>query len=608
MKMFAAFFSYYFFWIIFFIITRALFLFYHIHLTNELSFQTILKTFFYGFRMDASAAAYISVLPFLLYLIKSIIPDLRVRGVVRIYTIALIVIISFLTIADLELYTDWGFRLDATPLKYFSTPKEMITSISSSPWIVLLIIFAFLCFLFIFLFRYFNISPFRKRERPALLNLLIALFMTAFLFIPIRGGIQKIALNISDVYFSDQLFADHAGINLPWNIIYSLLNRNSETNPFEYFDNREAESVVSSLYNTGTKKITPALDTTRPNIIFIIMESFTAKWVSAVGGEVGVTPNLDSIAANGLLFKNIYAAGDRSEKGQVAVLSGYPNQAIRSIIRTPTKTRNLPSLAGVLESYGYTCSYTYGGELEFANIKSYLINVGFKHLVSKYDFPISERTTSWGVHDQFVFGRFLSDIQKEKQPFFSAIFSLSSHEPFDVPLKHFGGSDETDKFKNSVYYADSVLGDFIGKLKETPLWKNTLVVITADHGHPLPGNDPTDVPSKFHIPLVFTGGALTLKGVINKTGSQTDIVTTVLDQLHIPAEDFHWGKDLLDSSSRSFAFYDFNDGFGWITDKGYITFDNVSRRIIHQTPGYDTTQLKIPKSYMQVSYADYLKR
>jgi phosphoglycerol transferase MdoB-like AlkP superfamily enzyme len=262
-----------------------------------------------------------------------------------------------------------------------------------------------------------------------------------------------------------------------------------------------------------------------------------------------------------------------------------------------------------LEKIGYQSSYTYGGELEFANIKSYLINIGIDKSVDKYSFPISERTTSWGVHDQYVFDRFYEDIQKDKQPFFATMFTLSSHEPYDVPMKpKFAGKDETTLFKNSVCYTDSIIGSFIRRFKKDPLWKNTLIVFVADHGHPLPGHDSNDRPSKFHIPLIFSGGALKMKGKVNTIGSQTDIATTILDQLHLPANNFKWGKDLLDSSAKQFAFYSFNNGFGFVTPNGTETFDNISKKPIYKDPGFDTSQLKYGKAYMQFSYQDFLNR
>lgn len=610
MKKYQAYFFYFLYWILFFIGARTAFLLYHPDLTGTLTGLEIFKVFLYGMRMDSSFTAYICIFPFLLFLIKSIAVNFKIKKIIRIYTYVLVIIISFLIIADLELYNAWGFRMDATPLQYFKTPEEMGATISTAPVVLLAVIFIFIAGIFIFIYKkYFDSLSGFSNHRIAVLNVFISAFLLAFLFVPIRGGIQKIPINVSDAFFSEKVYADHAAINLPWNIMFSILNRHNPQNPFEYFPSKKSEELVDSLYATGPKKIPSILSVEKPNIIIIILESYTAKWLGCLGGVPGVTPNLDSIAKDGLLFTNIYAAGDRSEKGLVAILSGYPNQAVTSIIKTPTKTRKLPSINQSLEKIGYRSSYTYGGELEFANIKSYLINIKMDQLTDKYSFPVAERTTSWGVHDQYVFDRFYKNIQTKKQPFFATLFTLSSHEPYDVPMKtKFTENDRTTLFKNSVYYTDSVVGSFIRQFKKLPLWNNTLVIFVADHGHPLPGNDPNDRPSKFHIPLIFTGGALTLKGKINSIGSQTDIATTLLDQLHLPTNNFKWGKDLLDSSAKSFAFYSFNNGFGFVTPQGTETINNISKKPIFISPGFDTSQIKFGKAYMEYLYQDFLNR
>ena len=610
MKKYQAYFFYFLFWILFFIAAKIAFLLYHPNLTKTLTSSEIFKVFLYGMRMDASFTAYICIFPFLLFLIKSIAVNFRVKKIIRIYTYVLVIIISFLVIADLELYNAWGFRMDATPLQYFKTPEEMGATIFTAPVLLLTVIFIFIAGIFIFLYKkYFDAFAGYINQRVRILSVFLSAFLLAFLFVPIRGGIQKIPMNVSDAFFSEKIYADHAAINLPWNIMFSILNLHNPHNPFEYFPPKKSRELVYSLYATGPKKIPSILSVDKPNVIIIILESYTAKWLGCLGGVPHVTPNLDSIAANGLLFTNIYAAGDRSEKGQVAILSGYPNQAITSIIKTPTKTRKLPSINQSLEKIGYHSSFTYGGELEFANIKSYLINIKMDQLTDKYSFPVSERTTSWGVHDQYVFDHFFKNIQIKKQPFFATLFTISSHEPYDVPMKtKFIGNDRTTLFENSVYYTDSVVGSFIRQIKKLPLWDNTLIVFVADHGHPLPGNDPNDRPSKFHIPLIFTGGALTLKGRINTIGSQTDIATTLLDQLHVPTKNYEWGKDLLDSSAKSFAFYSFNNGFGFVTPKGTETIDNVSKKPIFISPGFDTSQIIFGKAYMEYSYQDFLNR
>ncbi len=559
--------------------------------------------------MDASFTAYICIFPFILLVLQNIFIKFKIRKILRVYTNVVIILISFITVADLELYNAWGYRMDATPLQYFKTPKEMATTVSTAPVFLLLILFLFISILFIWLFKqliekYVMVSLIRTSAS----KIFISLFLVIILFIPIRGGIQKIPLNQSDAYFSQNLFADHAAINLPWNVMFSLLNRNNNNNPFNYFPDEKAQNLVSQLYNSPSKKIPFIINTKKPNIIFIIMESFTAKLIGSLGGEKNITPNLDSIAASGILFTNIYAAGDRSEKGQVAVLSGYPNQAITSIIKTPTKTQKLPSVTQSLQKAGYFTSYTYGGELEFANIKSYLRNIGFNKLTGKYSFPVSERTTSWGVHDEYVLNEFFNDIKKMQQPFFATLFTLSSHEPYDVPFHKYKGSDETTMFENAAAYTDSCIGVFMNKLRKDSLWNNTLVVFVADHGHPLPGHDANDRPSKFHIPVIFAGGALNRKGIVTTIGSQTDIIKTVLDQLNLNTDNFKWSKDLLDSSAKQFAFYCFNNGFGFVTPQGIVTIDNVSRKIIYKKGNIDSAMINNGKAYMQSSYQDYLNR
>ncbi|MEP6926992.1 MAG: sulfatase-like hydrolase/transferase [Ginsengibacter sp.] len=559
--------------------------------------------------MDVSFTSYICIFPFLLFVIRNFAVKINVVKLISIYTFCLVVLLSFLATADFELYHAWGYRMDITPLQYLKSPKEMGTSVYASPLILLFAIFITLSIFFIWLYKYFRRYISIKSAKFSITGLVISVFLIIFLFIPIRGGIQKIPINQSNVYFSEKLFANHASLNLPWNLMSSVLNKNSDKNPFDYLPKDKATLLVNNLYNHGQPKIPSILSVKRPDIIFIIMESFTAKLVGCLGGEKGVTPNLDKIAADGLLFTNIYAAGDRSEKGQVAVLSGYPNQAITSIIKTPVKTESLPAITRSLENSGYHTSYTYGGELEFANIKSYLLNAGFDDLVSKYSFDPSERTTSWGVHDHIVLNRFFENLKKEQQPFFATLFTLSSHEPYDVPMTpRFNGNDETSLFKNSIAYSDSCIGTFINRLKKDPLWQNTLIVFVADHGHLLPGHDPNDRPSKFHIPLIFTGGALKVTGIIKNIGSQTDIVTTVLDQLGISSGIFKWGKDLLDSSAHQFAFYNFNNGFGFITSAGTVTIDNISKKIISQTGSIDSDEINSGKAYMQLSYQDFLNR
>ena len=577
---------YFLFWILFFVAAKAIFLSYHTAKTTGLSLGTVGGIFGYGLRLDASTAAYLCLLPFVLLLGGNLAgPRFPTDRLIRFYTAVMGVVVSAFTVADLELYRAWGFRLDATPLQYLDSPAEMAASAGSAPLVVLGGIFGVLLVLGWVLYeRLVGRLPALPGDFGRGRAALVSLLLLALLVVPLRGGLQQIPINQSDVYFSSQPFANHAAVNVPWNVLNSLLLKNSGPNPYRFMADSTAQRLVRQLYASPAPSPVAAsgdstiLRTSRPNVLFIILESFTAKFVASTGGEKGVTPTLDSLARKGVLFKNIYASGDRSQKGLVALLSGYPNQPTGSIIKVPRKTEKLPHLAQSFERAGYRSSYYYGGELAFANMKSYLVAAGYDQLTERQDFAPQEQNSKWGAHDHILFDRILADLtQKETaaQPFFLTFFTLSSHEPFEIPIpKKFPGTSETAQFRNSVYYTDWALGRFLRRARHQPWWDNTLLVLVADHGHPLPGNSANESPAKFHIPLVLAGGALRPEArgrIITTFGAQTDVATTLLTQLNLPTNGYAWGRDLLEPGGKSFAFYNFTDGFGLLTPTGTVT-------------------------------------
>src|SRR5690606_20642672 len=217
-----------------------------------------------------------------------------------------------------------------------------------------------------------------------------------------------------------------------------------------------------------------------------------------LGTMVDVTPRFDTYVEEGLLFSNFYAAADRSDKGLVNILSGYPSQPTQSIMKLPVKASKLPVLSKSFEEAGYATSFYYGGELEFANIKAYLMNGGFSKVVGKESFKPEDWNSKWGAHDHVVLDKLLQDLNSSEKPFFSTIFTLSSHEPFEVPIEpHIEGDDEESKFLNSLYYTDQSIGNFIEAAKKEPWYDETLIIILADHGHRMPGNSRNYEKEKF---------------------------------------------------------------------------------------------------------------
>ncbi|MBJ6120001.1 sulfatase-like hydrolase/transferase [Pontibacter sp. BT310] len=602
---------YFLFWVLFFIVSRAAFLLYNLDNSSELTTADLAGTFLYGSRLDFSFASYLSALPFIIAFVGIVWKRLPAAGIIRWYTFVLLGIMSVLLAADLELYKHWGFRLDSTPLQYLNTPTEMMASTGSAPILLLSFVALALTGIFALIYKlYFDLRNYRSGHSSWVTAVLSFIFI-ALLILPMRGGVQQIPINQSTAYFSDRPFTNHASLNMPWNMLHSILKYGEQSkNPYLYLPADSAAHKVQQLYAAVSDSSQQLVKPGKPNVLLIILESYTAKMVEHLGGEKGITPNLDRLAKEGVTFTNFYASGDRSQKGMVSILSGYPVQPATSIVKVPKKSEKLPQLSHTFEQHGYKTSFYYGGELEFANLKSYFVNGGYDKLIDKYAFPEESYNSKWGAHDHVLFERVLKDLKSEKEPFFSTVYTLSSHEPFEIPIKpKFPVTDEISKFRNSVYYTDWALGNFISVAKKEPWWQHTLLVLVADHGHPYPNNDPNHVPSKFHIPFILTGGALTTHGqTIDMLGSQTDIAATILSQLHLPHNEYVWSRNLLAATTNPFAFYVFQDGFGYLTPAGAVTFDNTSKKVITNDEAVTEEQLEMGKAYLQYSFDDFLKK
>lgn len=522
----------------------------------------------------------------------------------HLFTLLFLLVSSLIVMADLELYRHWGFRMNTTPFFYMGSEAAG----SVGPWIVIrMLVIAGLLFA-TFCWAYFRfIAPFfNSLQKSNVKSLVILLIVTLTMFMPIRGSFSTSTMNPSMVYYHPtKTFANHAGINVTWNFLYSVQTDNTIQYPEDYFDKNLTEQYFQELYpqNDSTYQI---LKTSKPNIVLIILEGITAEVIEPLGGRPGIMPNLNALCKEGLFFDRFYANGDRTDKGLVSILSSYPSQPRGSIIKFPQKTQQLSFLSVALERIGYSNSFVYGGDIDFANYKTFLTNGRFTHITSVDDFASDLDDSKWGVADEFVFEQTLLEIDTTRQPFFKALLTLSSHEPFDVPMETaIAGSDEPAIYMNSCYYADKSLGEFIQKAKKSSWWANTLIVITADHGHRLPGGKKPDVKEKYHIPMIWTGGAIKKDSVIHTMGNQSDIANTLLGQLDKPSSEFIFSKDLFGNRTKDFAVYIFNDGYGYLDNDHYIVYDNPGKQYLRNEGVKQEEELNYSKAYVQKLYSDY---
>jgi phosphoglycerol transferase MdoB-like AlkP superfamily enzyme len=594
-------------WVSIFILYKILFVIYHFGKTDVLSGFDIAKIFLYGFRMDVAMSGYFMLLVGLLMIIffKS---NKGLKISLSILTGLLLVITSLLVVIDMELYRIWGFRLDATPILYVTTNAAGATALGDN-WVVIRQILIWLVLIGAgwWSFRKFIASQISDLKNEKWAWTPVLLLLTASMILPIRGTLGMTPMNSGFVYFHEtNLFANHSALNLIWNLGKSLTSLNKLKTPNDLLDQGITKDLWSKLYSNETGETIPVLTTERPNIILIVLENFTSKFIEPLGGKKGVTPNISRYIKEGILFKNFYANGDRTERGVLAVASAYPPHPTSSIIKFPNKTQKMDFINKTLSNAGYSTGFVSGYDLSYANFNSYFSNAAFEKITSQADFSDDIVIGKWGIDDHYVFDKLLEEIEITPKPFFSFCITLSSHHPFDVPMETvIQGEDEESRFLNSAYYTDQSLGKFIEEAKKKEWWANTLVIITADHGNSLPANVFNKEDNGFKIPMVWFGGALAKRDtVINNYGSQNDIAKTIMGQLNLKNDEFKFSRDLLAKNSKSFAFFSFNNGFGFANDSSLLMYDNVSNKYI-TTKGKCTPEEKNQaKACMQMLYND----
>jgi phosphoglycerol transferase MdoB-like AlkP superfamily enzyme len=602
--------SYSLFWLAFFFMARLFFIFMQFHSSFQNSIGDLLGTFWHGAKLDISTIGYYLIIPLLL-----VIPGVYFNGnwfriFMRWYTFFLIVFSSIIIVSDANLYSYWGFRMDFTPMLYLKTPEEAMASVSTMKIIMFLITICLIASLSIYLYYKLIDRLFNEFNRILYLvpGILFFVILCCSLILPIRGGFGVAPINAGAVYFSNKMFLNHTAINAVWNVGYSGFGQRPVKNPYEFGDLSVATGIVDSL--TVKKGITEkVLNTSKPDIMIIVLESFSGYLIGPLDGDSLVTPNINRYAKEGILFSEFYASGTRTDKAIPAILDGYPAQPAQSIIKEPKKSQSLPSLVKILIENGYYSSFWYGGEINFANFNSFVIGSGFHDIITKRNFDPVNYNSKWGVHDHILFQTLKDSMKSVKEPFIKVVLTLSSHEPFDVPMEPvFKGSDDMTKYKNSIYYTDKTLGSFLDWAKGTEWWKNALIIMVADHCARIYSDMPNYKQNVFKIPMLWVGGALSKTGLrVRKLGSQVDIPTTVLDQLGIKGS-FPFGKDLFSDQSKSFAFYTYNEGFGFITDSSAVSLDLKSKTLVLSEGKDPESAEKKGKAYLQVLFNDYLKR
>ena len=595
-------------------------------------FAELPAVIWHGLPLDLSMAGYLSVIPGLLSIAVVWLKRDLVKPIMNIYFIIASLFITCSFVLNASLYPYWKYPLDSTPLFYFFTsPADAIASVSIWQVILSIVILIVLTIGVWFTLRMrgekrrcysrysYGYGGFGRGKRNRFDDFdrhrgrtsIILLLLTGLLFLPIRGGITVSTMNTGQAYYSQNAYLNHSAVNPLFSLLESITHQEDFASQYRFMKDKEADKIFATMTSTSDENTYPLLNEATfkkgtPDILIVIMESFASDIMPSMGSYKDVAVCLDSIAQQSILFTRFYANSFRTDRGMVSILSGYPAQPTTSIMRYPRKTSQLPSIARNLVKYkNYKTTYYYGGDADYCNMRSYLVSQGYQHIISDANFPIEDKISKWGVPDHILAARMMKDIkaqQNEKRPMLRILQTSSSHEPFEVPYHRL-----KDKRLNAFAYTDSVMGAIVREYRKLPRWKYTLIVFVPDHVGSYKENLNDHDRSRYQIPLILAGGAISRPMKVGIIGSQQDIAATLLGQLGVEHREFTFSKNMMSDATPKFAFFAVNDAFGVVSEENSLIYDNRAKRIVYDK-GEKGFNLKRGQAYLQKLYDDLARK
>ncbi|MBD5259556.1 MAG: LTA synthase family protein [Bacteroides sp.] len=530
-------------------------------------------------RTDIVGAAYFTALPALVVIIASFTPSGQCQLPLRIVNIISALLVGLAAASDATVYSFWKSKIDASILHYLKQLGGISKSVS--PLLLIGAIAAWLLLSAIFFAGAEVITritvgryPFAAHGVwPIVATIGGAILTLGALFACIRGTGHRPKTPAAS-FFSTNMFLNHCAVNTEYLFFYSFKSAGNLQKRFRFLPKEECDAKAADMYPVSGKPDCELLNTHRPNVLLIIWESLSARFVGQLGGREGVLTEFERLIGEGVFFTHVDAGNIRTDRGLVCVISGLPSPPAECIIKYTRKLPNLPSLPRTFGREGYKTSVWHGGDLTFYHKNDYYYAAGFDRVIDENGFPPEADRCKWGVHDGIVFDRVAADIEQATQRgerWFATLQTLSSHEPFIVPYDRL----PDDKIANAFAYTDHCFGSFIERMKQTDAWRDMLVVVTGDHG--FYGGEGIESHRYPHIPVLLLGGAVKQPAVIDTIMSQTDIAATLLGQLGIDHSDFPMSRDILSPTYRDrFSLHTHQTGFMVRDERGFTEFDLTS--------------------------------
>ncbi len=536
---------------------------------NDLSFSfiEILKAFGMGFLFDLTVALSFVML-YNLYLLlfpKKWAGSWFDKIFTYFYFVVVLFIVFFSLMSEFPFWEEFGVRFNFIAVDYLIYTYEVVSNINESyPLPIIIITLFVLVAASLFLFKknraftntFSSEIPFLKRLTVSVPILTLSACLLVFLTnsmaeFSLNSVVNEVAKNgvfsFFRAYRSNELDYEKFYQTLPEKEAYSILKKNLIQENQAYNSNQ-----IDAILRT-----TQDSDEIRPNIVMVVIESFSGEFISAFGNQDHITPNFDELTNNSIFFTNLYATGTRTVRGMEALTLSVPPTPGNSIVRRP-KNDNLFSIATILKQRNYHPYFIYGGDGYFDNMNSFFGGQGFDIVdrnrgnplsdnikTHRYNIPDNEVSfeNAWGVCDEDLYKQTLKYADKsseEKQPFFQVVMTTSNHRPYTFPA---GKIDLDQGTRNAaVKYTDFALGKFLKEAKTKPWFSNTVFVVVADHCASSAGKWEINI-NKHHIPAIIYN----LKNEpenINRLTSQIDLLPTLLGYLNWGYDTQFYGKDI----------------------------------------------------------------
>lgn len=552
----------------------------------------LIKTFLIGLRFDLVIACYGIVLAFILMHFPW-----KITRILGKYSMLLTFsLFLFILITEIGFFEEYRTRLDYTYFEYFDKPEIVLPMLwQGYP------VFKYLTFIVLFLFSYLGIlhyiekkllHSFAHRRTAWYQRVSYAALCSGLIFIGARGSVGIGQLNWGNAYFSDFTFANQLALNGIYTLIRSTKYELESQQAEQFLDFYNVEQTISTVrqqvkadhetFNTTQFPLVRSHTFQEPatpyNVVIILMESFAAEYVGILRGKMNLTPEFDVLARDGVLFQKFFSTGVRTNRALPSTFCGFPNLPGASIMKRSEGQQYFHSLANILEPYGYTSLFVYGGDLEFDNMEGFLRNIGFEQFVDYTQYDQSQFLTKWGATDEQVFTQANDIFRQQEGPFLGAILTLSNHSPYLVPeaadFERVDASVKDANIFNAFKYSDYALGQFFKLARQEAYFQNTIFLVLGDHGEAYKGAEYALNLDRFRIPLLLYAPGILQPGVQRVIGSQVDILPTVMGLLKLDYSHASFGRDLFTlEEDEGFAILASDQQIGIINHSYYFIED-----------------------------------